>query len=87
MFPVTHVDGALDGVVPPHEFRNHEDEAVYKMCECLLSALPVEYILRLHFCFTRAYGTQYNGFQTTQSCSTASPSGCSSSAGPKRKKV
>ena len=87
MFPVTLVDKAQDEPVPAHEFRNHEDEAVYKMCESLLSALPVDYILRLHFCFPRAYGTQYNGFQTIQSCSTASPSGCSSSAGPKRKKV
>lgn len=33
VFPVTSVDKALDGPVPPHEFRNHEDEAVYKMCE------------------------------------------------------
>ena len=87
VFPVTFVDKTIDKPAPPHEFRNHEDEAVYKMCECLLPALPVEYILRLHLCFTRAYGTQYNGFQTTQSCSTVSPSGCNSSAGPKRKKA
>ena len=42
MFPVTHVDRALDAAVPPHEFRNHEDEAVYKMCESsgLLSPTP-----------------------------------------------
>ncbi|KAI0717519.1 general amidase [Cerioporus squamosus] len=42
VFPVTHVDKALDRAVPPHEFRNHEDEAVYKMYDPeLFHGLPV----------------------------------------------
>ncbi|KAI0762463.1 amidase signature domain-containing protein [Fomes fomentarius] len=42
VFPVTYVDKALDGVAPPHEFRNHEDEAVYKMYDPeLFDGLPV----------------------------------------------
>ena len=35
VFPVTLVDKARDRPAPPHAFRNHEDEAVYKMCACL----------------------------------------------------
>ena len=29
---MTYVDKELDKVLPPHEFRNNEDEAVYHMC-------------------------------------------------------
>ena len=36
-FPVTFADKELDKVEPPHEFRNNEDEAVYKLCTSLLS--------------------------------------------------
>ena len=32
MFPVTYVDAELDQPHPPHEFHNHEDEAIYKLC-------------------------------------------------------
>ena len=35
VFPVTLVDKARDRPASPHAFRNHEDEAVYKMCACL----------------------------------------------------
>lgn len=31
-FPVTFSDKALDPKAPPHEFRNHEDEAIYDLC-------------------------------------------------------
>ncbi|OBZ78579.1 Acetamidase [Grifola frondosa] len=31
VFPVTFADAELDKVQPPHEFRNHEDEAIYKL--------------------------------------------------------
>jgi len=31
MFPVTYVDAELDQPHPPHEFHNHEDEAIYKL--------------------------------------------------------
>ncbi|TFK85684.1 general amidase [Polyporus arcularius HHB13444] len=42
VFPVTHVDKAQDRVVPPHEYRNHEDEAVYKMYDPeLFHGLPI----------------------------------------------
>ena len=40
MFPVTTVDKHVDTPAPPHAFRNHEDEAVYKMCEFLPSFPP-----------------------------------------------
>lgn len=33
-FPVTFADKELDLKDPPHQFRNHEDEAVYKLCTC-----------------------------------------------------
>jgi amidase len=33
VFPVTFVDSNLDDPHPPHEFYNHEDEAIYKLCE------------------------------------------------------
>ena len=33
VFPVTHADRARDAPAPAHAFRNHEDEAVYRMCE------------------------------------------------------
>ena len=36
VFPVTLVDKARDRPAPPHAFRNHEDEAVYKMCACFI---------------------------------------------------
>lgn len=32
VFPVTYVDPELDQSHPPHEFHNHEDEAIYEMC-------------------------------------------------------
>lgn len=35
MFPVTFVDAELDKPHPPHEFHNHEDEAIYKLCMSL----------------------------------------------------
>ncbi|KAL4244286.1 amidase family protein [Abortiporus biennis] len=42
VFPVTTVDKNLDQVVPPHQFRNHEDEAVYKFYDPeLFHGLPV----------------------------------------------
>ncbi|KAI0757556.1 general amidase [Daedaleopsis nitida] len=42
VFPVTSVDKALDMPVAPHDFRNHEDEAVYKMYDpVLFHGLPV----------------------------------------------
>ena len=31
-FPVTTVDQELDQPVPPHEFYNHEDEALHAVC-------------------------------------------------------
>ena len=43
VFPVTTVDKRVDTPVPAHEFRNHEDEAVYKMCEYLPSLLPFSF--------------------------------------------
>ncbi len=39
VFPVTTVDKNVDQPVPRHEFRNHEDEAVYEMCESVLLLL------------------------------------------------
>lgn len=33
VFPVTFADAELDKPHPPHEFYNHEDEAVYKLCK------------------------------------------------------
>lgn len=33
VFTVTYVDSKLDLPVEPHEFYNHEDEAIYKLCE------------------------------------------------------
>ncbi|KAI0075922.1 general amidase [Panus rudis PR-1116 ss-1] len=42
VFPVTFVDKEVDVVVPPHEFRNHEDKAVYKLYDPeLFHGLPV----------------------------------------------
>ncbi|KAI0735818.1 general amidase [Earliella scabrosa] len=42
VFPVTLVDKARDRPAPPHAFRNHEDEAVYKMYDPeLFDGLPV----------------------------------------------
>lgn len=32
MFPVTYVDAELDQPYPPHDFYNHEDEAIYNLC-------------------------------------------------------
>lgn len=32
VFPVTFVDPKLDQPHPPHDFHNHEDEAIYKLC-------------------------------------------------------
>ncbi len=32
VFPVTHVDATLDVPLEPHEFYNHEDEAIYRLC-------------------------------------------------------
>ncbi|KAG5641538.1 hypothetical protein DXG03_004797 [Asterophora parasitica] len=32
VFPVTFVDAALDKPQPPHEFYNHEDEAIFNLC-------------------------------------------------------
>jgi len=41
-FPVTLADKDLDIADPPHEFRNHEDEAVYRMyVPELFHGLPV----------------------------------------------
>ncbi|CAL1696974.1 unnamed protein product [Somion occarium] len=40
-FPVTFADKDLDKVQPPHEFRNHEDEAVYKLCSYPLFAISI----------------------------------------------
>ena len=40
VFPVTHVDRARDVPAPAHAFRNHEDEAVYRMCESPLVSPP-----------------------------------------------
>ena len=36
VFPVTFVDPTIDVPHPPHEFHNHEDEAVYKLCPYIL---------------------------------------------------
>jgi hypothetical protein len=33
VFTVTHVDSKVDLPAEPHEFYNHEDEAIYKLCE------------------------------------------------------
>lgn len=41
---MTFVDKDLDPVEPPHEFRNHEDEAVYKLCTSCTSIPPVPYV-------------------------------------------
>ncbi|TBU30787.1 general amidase [Dichomitus squalens] len=42
VFPVTAVDKTVDHPAPPHEFRNHEDEAVYKMYDPeLFDGLPI----------------------------------------------
>ncbi|PIL30761.1 hypothetical protein GSI_06929 [Ganoderma sinense ZZ0214-1] len=42
VFPVTTVDKHVDTPAPPHAFRNHEDEAVYKMYDPdLFHGLPV----------------------------------------------
>jgi len=41
-FPVTYADAGLDKAEPPHEFYNHEDEAVYKLYDPqLFHGLPV----------------------------------------------
>jgi len=32
VFPVTHVDPHLDVPLEPHNFYNHEDEAIFKLC-------------------------------------------------------
>ena len=32
VFPVTFVDLEKDTPRPPHDFYNHEDEAIYKLC-------------------------------------------------------
>lgn len=32
VFPVTYVDRELDIPQEPHDFYNHEDEAIYKLC-------------------------------------------------------
>ncbi|KAK7688080.1 hypothetical protein QCA50_008450 [Cerrena zonata] len=41
-FPVMFADKELDKVEPPHEFRNHEDEAVYKLYDPrVFHGLPV----------------------------------------------
>ena len=37
VFPVTHVDKVHDAPAAPHAFYNHEDEAMYKLCESLLN--------------------------------------------------
>jgi len=37
VFPVTVVDPQIDIPVEPHEFYNHEDEAIYKLCELDMS--------------------------------------------------
>jgi amidase len=37
VFPVTFVDPELDQPHPPHDFHNHEDEAIYKFCKCVCS--------------------------------------------------
>lgn len=43
VFPVTYVDEKQDLPEPPHQFHNHEDEAVYKMCTSrLMSAFNNE---------------------------------------------
>ena len=34
VFPVTHVNATLDVAHEPHEFYNHEDEAIYRLCAC-----------------------------------------------------
>lgn len=34
VFPVTHVDSARDVPHEPHDFYNHEDEAIYRLCAC-----------------------------------------------------
>lgn len=38
MFPVTTVDAELDQPHPPHNFHNHEDEAIYKLCTPVILA-------------------------------------------------
>ena len=38
VFPVTTVDKTRDAPAPPHAFYNHEDEAMYKLCESLLTS-------------------------------------------------
>ena len=67
MFPVTHVDGARDAAVPPHEFRNHEDEAVYKMCESsgfLSPHPPVQLCCDLDHCNARTLRCGRGGADT-----------------------
>ena len=39
MFPVTFADANIDLPAAPHDFHNHEDEAVYKLCRCQPSIL------------------------------------------------
>ncbi|KAE9396678.1 general amidase [Gymnopus androsaceus JB14] len=42
VFPVTFVDGTLDHKHPPHEFYNHEDEAIYNLYDSgLFDGCPV----------------------------------------------
>ncbi|KAF5369049.1 hypothetical protein D9758_002948 [Tetrapyrgos nigripes] len=42
VFPVTFVDSKLDDPHPPHEFYNHEDEAIYKLYDSkLFDGCPV----------------------------------------------
>ncbi|CCM03702.1 uncharacterized protein FIBRA_05848 [Fibroporia radiculosa] len=42
VFPVTFADAELDKAQPPHQFRNHEDEAIYKLYDAqLFHGLPV----------------------------------------------
>ena len=45
VFPVTFADKELDKKLPPHEFRNHEDEAIYNLCKMRLARSVLAEIL------------------------------------------
>ena len=46
-FPVTTVDLDLDQPAPPHEFYNHEDEALHAVCAYLLLCILPRHLLKL----------------------------------------